>query len=127
MSRDTQPVAAFQENTSQLLYILQGHTPVPEPDSRKWAEWYERERKTCTVAFDEIGGVEISTVFLGVNHNLSPQKEKPHLFETLIRGGQNDGTIERYPTWEEAETGHAEWVERIESNTARPKSTTPAD
>ena len=125
MSRDTQPVAAFQENMSQLLYILKGHTPVPEPDSRKWAEWYERERKTCRVAFDQIGGVEISTVFLGVNHNLLHEQEKPHLFETLIRGGQDDGTLERYPTWQEAETGHAQWVERIESETARPKSANP--
>ncbi len=81
----------------------------------------------CRVAFDEIGEAAISTVFLGVDHNLSNENEQPHLFETLIRGGQDDGTTERYATWEEAETGHAEWVKRIKVKTARQKPANPAD
>lgn len=125
MSRNTQPVTTFQENTSQLLYILKGHTPIPEPDSRKWAEWYEQAREICRVAFDEIGEVQVSTVFLGIDSNFLNKKAKPSLFETLIRGGQDDGTIERYPTWQEAETGHAQWVKRLKSETTQPKSANP--
>lgn len=52
--------------------------------------------------------MKVSTVFLGLDHNLYGP---PHLFETMIFGGEHDGYQERYSTWAEAETGHARTVE----------------
>ena len=55
--------------------------------------------------------IEISTVFLGINHQYS--NGKPRIFETMIFGGKYDQEMERYSTWNEAEEGHKRWVERI--------------
>lgn len=89
-------------------YILQGHTPVPEPDLMKWAAWQEREREARRVALDKVGEVTISTVFLAMNHGWG--EEKPVLFETMVFGGPLDEEQERYTTWEEAEEGHKRMV-----------------
>lgn len=88
-------------------YILQGKTPVFEPDVAKWAKWYETANRV--VARTEINGSSISTVFIGLNHGF--QHEDPILFETLIFGGKLDGDGRRYSTWEEAEKGHQKYVE----------------
>ncbi len=108
-------------------YILKGHTPIPEPDPKKWAEWYEKARDACRVAFDEIGGMKVSTVFLGSDYNFLSKKGNPSLFETSVRGGKDDEMMQRYFTWQEAETGHAELVKRIKAETAQPKPASPAD
>lgn len=49
--------------------------------------------------------VTVSTVFLGLDHRMFGEGP-PILFETLVFGGPNDGRMERYCTWEEAERGH---------------------
>lgn len=61
--------------------------------------------------------VEVSTVFLGLNHNYFKQGP-PILFETMVFGGKHDGYMNRYATWDEAKAGHKEIVEMIliESN-----------
>jgi hypothetical protein len=48
-------------------YILndQGE-PVPEPNLMKWAKWYETADKH--VAYDPIDEINVSTIFLGVDH-----------------------------------------------------------
>jgi len=53
--------------------------------------------------------VEISTVFLGLDHSMGGG-DVPILFETMIFGGQHDEYMERYTTWDEAEKGHQEAV-----------------
>jgi hypothetical protein len=54
--------------------------------------------------------VEISTVFLGLDHNFG--QGPPLLFESMVFGGEDDGEMVRYSTWEEAETGHKLLVEK---------------
>ena len=60
-----------------------------------------------------IGEMEVSTVFLGLNHNFTMQGP-PILFETMVFGQPDDDEIcERYETWDEAQKGHDEIVARL--------------
>ena len=83
-------------------YILKGKKPVPEHDLLKWTRWFETAERH--VANDRLGEAQISTVFLGIDHNFGGGR--PILFETMIFGGEHDGYQERYHTWKEAEKGH---------------------
>jgi len=60
------------------------------------------------VAKTRVGSLEVSTVFLGIDHNFLGQG-KPLLFETMIFGGDDSIASDfcnRYSTWVEAEEGH---------------------
>ena len=84
-------------------YILDGKTPVL-CDDRTWGRWMETASRH--VMQEEREGVRVSTVFLGLDHQGG---EGPHLlFETMIFGGPHDQDQARYPTWAEAEAGHAQ-------------------
>jgi hypothetical protein len=91
-----------------VTYVLEGHTPVPEHDVLVWGSRFEATDRA--VAYTEVRpGLEVSTVFLGIDFN--PFGPVPHLFETmLLRDGQPGGGAWRYSTWEEAEAGHARIV-----------------
>ena len=95
-------------------YILDGKTPVECDDLIKWAKWFETAKRH--VAQDDIGGVSVSTVFLGIDHAWG--SGRPVLFETMIFGGPLDQKQERYSTWEEAEAGHAEMVALVRGGNA---------
>lgn len=62
------------------------------------------------VAFDAVGRVEVSTVFLGLDHSYSGHT--PLLFETMVFG-MDDEIQERWTTWDEAETGHKAVLEKV--------------
>jgi len=87
------------------MYILDGHTPVKTEDMSAWSDWcfgpdnIDRRR----VAWDEVGDVRISTVFMGINTGI----DHPEFFETMILGGDHTGAQWRYETWDEAVDGHA--------------------
>jgi hypothetical protein len=101
-------------------YILNGKTPVPESNPRKWAEWFETaNRHVAETLLPD--GTRISTVFLGMDHNFI-LSGPPVLFETMIFGGEHDGYQERYRTWDEAEAGHRVAVELVK-NSEQPGST----
>ena len=85
-------------------YILHGQQPVPVEDVLEWASWLENADRR--VAKDEVGGVGVSTVFLGIDHQFG--RGKPLLFETMIFGGVHDEYQTRCSTWEEAEVQHQE-------------------
>ncbi len=92
-------------------YILDGHTPYPV-DLMTWAAWFET-RENRHVANDSIGDVQVSTVFLGLDHAFG--QGPPLLFETMIFGGDFDNDTRRYATWDEAEAGHAEMLAKVEA------------
>lgn len=108
-------------------YILDGKVPVWEPDLHKWAQWFGTHNRK--VASTLIGKFEVSTVFLGLDHNFFSGNTKPLLFETMvfkfpkvqpaeIMAGADcshiyDNIQERYHTWEEAEVGHRKIVAQI--------------
>lgn len=82
-------------------YVLDGHTPVVEPDLMRWARSFNSNRR---VALTKIGAVEVSTVFLGINHNFGDGE--PILFETMIFDETSANREWRYATWDEAQAGH---------------------
>jgi hypothetical protein len=61
--------------------------------------------------FDGNEQVRISTVFLPFDYSFGRSKT-PILFETMVFGGDHDDEMERYHTWEQAETGHRKMCER---------------
>jgi hypothetical protein len=67
-----------------------------------WGTAMEQDRRVTKTSLP--GGVEVSTVFLGIDHNWGGGE--PLLFETMIFGGELDQEQWRYSTWEEAEKGH---------------------
>ena len=114
----------------EILYAIlnENHEVIPVRDWREWGEWMEGEFKSGgakkrRVAENQISGWWISTVFLGINHGfLGP----PLWFETMVfekyppppEVGKKirqllDEMQLRYPTWADAEEGHAMVVEMI--------------
>lgn len=75
-----------------------------------WAEMMER-RESRRVASTDVGEVQVSTVFLGLDHNWGIGA--PLIFETMVFGGPLDQEMDRYSTWDEAEAGHAVMVQRV--------------
>ena len=59
---------------------------------------------TRNLAYDTIGKINISTVFLGLDYQFGGGP--PILFETCIFGRDRHGEITRYCTYEEAIEGH---------------------
>jgi len=94
-------------------YILEGHKAVRCDSLFEWAKWYETADRH--VAKTDISDeVNVSTVFLGLNHNYGDGE--PILFETMVFGGKHDEEMERYSTWEEAEEGHKRWVDKFKQS-----------
>ena len=103
-----------------MNYILEGKTPVIEPDVLKWATWYQTANRrvrqdTATVRVDgeKVGEVRVSTIFLGIDHAFDGGP--PMLFETMIFGGPCDQEQDRCATWEAAEKMHEKMMERVRS------------
>ena len=95
-------------------YILVDKIPV-KVAIKTWAEWMKK-RENVIVKKTMIEGNEVSTVFLGLDHNFfRDEGSEPLLFETMIFGQIEDETEYqiRCSTWEEAEKQHEEairWV-----------------
>ena len=105
---------------ASTYYILDGKTVRPEPDLLKWAKWIEtanrlvrNDRATVSVAGGAVGFVDVSTVFLGIDHSFG--EGPPLLFETMIFGGPLDQEQDRCSTWEAAEKMHEKMMERVRS------------
>ena len=93
----------------------------------EWA-WKFEDKAYCRVGLDEREGIRVSTVWLGLDHNFSPDGP-PLIFETMVFDDQDtrpvhlderlpvrefsqDLTQSRYSTLEEAEAGHREHVKQ---------------
>lgn len=82
-----------------MFAILKNKEVVPIASLNEWVKNYEHE----SMFRDVVRDIEISTVFLGIDHGISGK----HLwFETMIFGGKHDGFQKRYETYQEAEEGH---------------------
>lgn len=72
-------------------------------------EWRDSDRAARRVALDKVGEYEVSTVWLGLDHQFGGGP--PLIFETMIFGsGPLDNEMRRYSTEAEALAGHAEMV-----------------
>lgn len=94
------------EIQNTFLYILDDeHTPVLARNVFHWAEFMESAKRV--IVQTHMDDSVISTVFLGVDDG------SMLLFETARLTAGSYELLEKYQTWEEAETGHALHVERI--------------
>lgn len=101
-----------------MYYLLEGKVPKKVT----LTEWVNGNRyrddadDSWRVARTEIGDITISTVFLGLDHN--HDGPPPLVFETMVFGGPMNDWCERYSTWEEAEKGHQEVVDKVNQTLA---------
>lgn len=83
--------------------------PIPAFDVLTWARWFEKNDRR--VARTEIGPYTVSTVFLGLDHNL--RDGPPILWETMVFGPKGDVYSDRYTSQDAALAGHekaCQWV-----------------
>lgn len=92
-------------------YILNSDHTTVGVSELKWTNWMLFNSRR--VAHDTILGVEISTVFLGIDHNYDIVGA-PVLFETMTFGLPEESQMtNRYCTWAEAVDGHERMKEVI--------------
>jgi hypothetical protein len=91
-----------------LYFLLEGHRHRTVP----FQQWHLQSIDMRRVAEDTVDGVWISTVFTGLNTNLLGT---PMVFETMVFTDEDVEAMPRisYPTWEDAEAGHAVMVELV--------------
>ena len=115
-----------------MLYILDGHTPVPVADPRVWSAWFtdaDLLRRVGTWRYLDLATHEeratVSTVFLAIDH--AWLTDGPQLFETMVfmDGHDLDGFQLRYPTWERAAAGHAHTVALVRAALGLPDENRP--
>ena len=107
-------------------YTLVDREPVKLETLKAWVEEVARRDRIAAetgvdpwrVGLAEIGEVEISTVFLGLDQN-HLRRGPPVLFETMIFGGRLDHFQNRCATWAEAEAMHAEAVRLVRAGHLR--------
>ena len=86
-------------------YILNANKQPLPVDLATWSKWFAASNRV--VELTEINSeVEVSTVFLGVDHRHLRGKGPPLLFETMIFGGPMDQECWRYASWDDAYVGH---------------------
>lgn len=99
------------KTTKPDRYILKDRKPVSEPDLMKWGVWLQNMDNT-RVDFTKVSKkIEVSTVFLGLNHNWGDGA--PILFETMVFKNGDSRGMWRYATWDEAVAGHKKVVEEL--------------
>lgn len=100
------------------LYKLIDEKVVECKDIDDYAEWANYYPESRIVGRDLVGNFLISTVFLGVDHNLDlfSKNALPVLFETMVFKVDhgNDLDCERYCTFEEAKSGHEKMAKKVE-------------
>ena len=104
--------------TMPCFYILDedGETPV-RATTEECAMWLATGANAhrCIVEQTIIGQVQVSTVFLKLDHNMSMAPGKPVLWETMIFG-EGYSTQERYTSLVDAKLGHKRSVWQVRSD-----------
>lgn len=97
-------------------YKLEGHKAVPIENNDVIEFAQNLETVDRQVALTRLAdGVEVSTVFLGLDHNWLGDERGPQIFETAVFGFAPDNVQikRRYSTWDEAAAGHEKIVAAI--------------
>ena len=115
-------VANNINDSKAMMYILEGMEFRAAKSPEEWAKFMGRgetdplHRHVALDVFmvNEKEFCNLSTVFLGIDHNFSIN-DIPILFESMIFGGGSsiDETQERYASWARAATGHLFLCNRI--------------
>jgi len=92
---------------SMGLYVLDDDgRPLPVDDFYAWSEWFMRTSRT--LARDQIGAVDVSTIFLGIGYG-----DPPLLWESMVFTSTGVLTACRWATQAEALAGHAALVAKV--------------
>ncbi len=76
-----------------------------------WRKTFDDAAYKRVASDDDVApGVDVSPVWLGLDHRFGLGEAAPLIFETMIFGGKHDGYCERYSTEAEALEGHARAV-----------------
>ena len=106
--------------TDQLFYMLDEHQqPIAITDIETWGRWRQTANKTVGKdTYHDREGIPsvVSTVFLGIDHNLCEGNGPPVLWETLVFGGPLDMEMTRYTSYQAAVTGHQDMCRRVEAS-----------
>lgn len=91
-----------------MMYILEGTKVVPTDDMNAWGTMFSSPTRVVAKSSEMIDGerIEISTVFLGMDHNFGDGP--PLVFESMVFGGEHQGECRRCATWDEAVLLHRE-------------------
>lgn len=101
-------VVPFRRNH---CFKLEGHTPVAV-SLEEYVQWDGTTPFEAKIVHkDQVGEVEVSTVFLGINHQFFDGP--PLVFETMVFGGLRGDYQKRYSTWAEAEAGHVQVLAEV--------------
>ena len=88
-------------------------------DPEEWSENFASSRQVAATRVNtKSGSVDVSTVFLGIDHRMTG-KGAPILWETMVFGGQFDGYCRRYAALPHARKGHEDVVEGVKSGLMR--------
>lgn len=93
-------------------WIIKDGLAIPEPDLMEWGLWFEREQRNYQ-RVDEIAGIRVSTIFLGVDYSYSGD---PILWETLIFNEDEGGEVidgRRFTFQDEAYDFHDKEVNKL--------------
>lgn len=98
------------------FYKLDENKRAVPCSAEEWAEQRQRMRDNSSknVSKDFVNGIEISTIWLGIDHG--GNDNRPLVFETMVfkpKSGGQECYCDRYSTWEEAQLGHQrafQWV-----------------
>lgn len=98
-----------------MYYILKGTRVIPT-DAKTWAAWFEQatKDKARIIKQERVGKYFISTVFIGLDHNLFDQSH-PHIFESMVFSGGESIDQDRYSTFGQALRGHQAIVRHYEN------------
>ena len=96
-----------------MYYLLNDDRTTKQVPPMAWALGFETADRV--VEKTNVGDAEVSTVFLGIDHQFG--EGPPILFETMIFGGEHDEEMWRYSTWDEAKAGHSHVVSLLECAT----------
>jgi len=80
-----------------------------EATRAEWARWGGANPAAYAIGKNDVDDAHVSTVFLGVDHQLTPGG-LPLLYETMIFDGQWDNYQWRWSTRADAAAGHARIV-----------------
>jgi hypothetical protein len=88
---------------------------TPLKTLKKWARIAASNFDSKWIDLTVVRDIEISTIFLGMNHNFL-SNGPPLLFETMIFGGEFDSCQWRYATIKQARRGHRRCVRMVKES-----------
>lgn len=108
---------------SDYYYLNEDHTYTP-CDLMTWSNQLENGNRQ--VDYDELDDFQVSTVWIGLDHNFG--EGEPLLFETMIFDPVGNGDyLERYTTWAQAEEGHKRAIKWVENGCGKLLLQSPED